>query len=327
MSLDSDRKKDAELRFNEDFVEFVGDPLIEEIEEGLKNGKTLVASIAAGFALTGSTKKINTLITTHALAGADIGRRGTGLAPFKKIKNKKSMTKFVLGSTYGGDKPEPLKKTLLTAAYPKTVFREIAAQAKVNKVWLDAAVAIKKFDPLTVQFPQHLTKMLLASKRALFSNDLEAFRDYTKLVKRSEAQILRLKGKRLQKAYTALIAATKKGSVKAINKAIDRAVNAKLRYQAERIARTELENAYGQARTEEFLKDDHISAMVFRLDSSHTVTDVCDMYAGADLYGLGEGVFPKKESPTLAIHPNGKSSLSPVTVNKISAEKSEKSEI
>ena len=33
-------------------------------------------------------------------------------------------------------------------------------------------------------------------------------------------------------------------------------------------------------------------------------TDICDMYAKADMYGLGAGIYPKDKLPPLPVHPH-----------------------
>lgn len=48
------------------------------------------------------------------------------------------------------------------------------------------------------------------------------------------------------------------------------------------------------------------------MSSGHPTYDVCDLYANANLYGLGKGIFPKDKVPILPAHPNCMCSLSPV---------------
>lgn len=38
--------------------------------------------------------------------------------------------------------------------------------------------------------------------------------------------------------------------------------------------------------------------------SRHPCDDICDLYAHADLLGMGEGIFPKDKLPKLPVHPN-----------------------
>lgn len=51
-------------------------------------------------------------------------------------------------------------------------------------------------------------------------------------------------------------------------------------------------------------KDADIVAVKFKLSSRHPVFDICDMYAKADMYGLGAGIYPKDKLPPLPVHPH-----------------------
>lgn len=42
----------------------------------------------------------------------------------------------------------------------------------------------------------------------------------------------------------------------------------------------------------------------WKLSSCHPCDDICDLYACADLWGMGEGIFPKDKLPKLPVHPN-----------------------
>jgi len=50
--------------------------------------------------------------------------------------------------------------------------------------------------------------------------------------------------------------------------------------------------------------DADIVAVKFKLSSRHPVFDICDMYAKADMYGLGAGIYPKDKLPPLPVHPH-----------------------
>lgn len=45
-------------------------------------------------------------------------------------------------------------------------------------------------------------------------------------------------------------------------------------------------------------------AFKWKLSSYHPCDDICDLYAHADLWGMGEGIFPKDKFPKLPLHPN-----------------------
>ena len=58
--------------------------------------------------------------------------------------------------------------------------------------------------------------------------------------------------------------------------------------------------------------EDALSNIFAKLGSRHPDEDICDMYAGADLYGLGAGVYPKDRVPDCPVHPNCLCHLTPI---------------
>lgn len=110
--------------------------------------------------------------------------------------------------------------------------------------------------------------------------------------------------KALQAAYNELLEAVQKGNEKAIEKAVEVAVNEKSRYVAERITRTEMARAWADGFIAKMKTDADIVAVKFKLSSRHSVFDICDMYAKADMYGLGAGIYPKDKLPPLPVHPH-----------------------
>ncbi len=90
------------------------------------------------------------------------------------------------------------------------------------------------------------------------------------------------------------------------------AVQEKSRYVAERIARTESARAWADGFIARYETDDTVAAYRWEVSSAHPCTDVCDMYANADLWGLGKGIYPKDQCPTLPAHPHCLCYLSPI---------------
>ena len=58
--------------------------------------------------------------------------------------------------------------------------------------------------------------------------------------------------------------------------------------------------------------DENCIAYQWRLSGRHPVYDICDLYAKANLYGLGAGIFPKGKVPLIPAHPNCMCVLKPV---------------
>ncbi|EEG08242.1 hypothetical protein [Pseudogulbenkiania ferrooxidans] len=75
-------------------------------------------------------------------------------------------------------------------------------------------------------------------------------------------------------------------------------------YQAERLFRTEINRAHGEAYLSAAFQTDGVVGVRFMLSPHHRVRDVCDTHATADLYGLGPGVYPDRASCPWPAHPN-----------------------
>ena len=76
-----------------------------------------------------------------------------------------------------------------------------------------------------------------------------------------------------------------------VDKAIYVATQEKARYFAERIARTEKARAYMDGAMYPYAHDPDCVAFKWKLSSYHPCDDICDLYANADLWGMGEGIF------------------------------------
>jgi hypothetical protein len=110
--------------------------------------------------------------------------------------------------------------------------------------------------------------------------------------------------KALKAAYKQLVEIAQTGTEEALNKACWVAMQEKSRYIADRIARTEMARAWADGFLADIMQDDDVVAVKWKLSSRHPVFDVCDMYAKADMYGLGAGIYPKDKLPPLPVHPH-----------------------
>jgi hypothetical protein len=111
------------------------------------------------------------------------------------------------------------------------------------------------------------------------------------------------------------------GSEKAAQRALQNAIQEKSRYVAERIARTEGARARYDAFIAQAGEDEDVVAYKWKLGSRHPAEDICDMYAHADLYGLGAGVFPKDQAPVNPAHPHCLCHYAPVYASELKSKK------
>lgn len=194
------------------------------------------------------------------------------------------------------------------------IVSTLQEQMRRNKTWTEAARALYDGygddgqnvynggkDIISKQdLPKYLQKV-----REATGNDLQALAEQRQAI--DNINRLAKNGapnKALQAAYNKLLEAVQKGNEKAIEKAVEVAVNEKSRYVAERITRTEMARAWADGFIAKMKTDADIVAVKFKLSSRHPVFDICDMYAKADMYGLGAGIYPKDKLPPLPVHPH-----------------------
>jgi len=79
-------------------------------------------------------------------------------------------------------------------------------------------------------------------------------------------------------------------------KVIDRYVRKTMRYNAMRVARTEIQRAWRGSYVEMTKKLPFVQGIKWNLSASHPKTDICDDLALADV-GMGPGVYPKEGVP------------------------------
>lgn len=182
----------------------------------------------------------------------------------------------------------------------------VRQQMRRNAAWTDAARALydgyeQGGDVVRAQdLPQYIKQVRKATL-----GDRKAIQTQVKAMSR----IVRLgrngaPNKALRASYVQLVKAVQEGTEEQLEKAIQVAVNEKSRYVAERIVRTEMARAYADGFLRKAMDDEDVVAIRFKLGTRHPKFDICDLYAGADLYGLGKGVYPKDKVPSLPVHPH-----------------------
>jgi hypothetical protein len=157
------------------------------------------------------------------------------------------------------------------------------------------------------RIPQYLQRIVDFSRRSeLSSKDKD---NLFRLCRQAQRRVNALSedgapNKALRSAYTQVLNAVDSGTSKALDRAVKTAVEEKSRYVAERIARTEGSRAWADGFHVRYDDDENVAAYRWHLSSRHPDFDICDMYAHADLWGLGEGVYPKDKTPILPVHPH-----------------------
>ena len=162
----------------------------------------------------------------------------------------------------------------------------------------------------TDKLPKYI-EMVRGLKCPNYLNDDEVAQ-FKHVLRQTERQVRQNTTPSLRAAYTGLIKAVDEASAIDLSKSVNVAVQEKARYNAERIARTEAARAYADGQMLRYKNDDDVVALKWQLNSRHHVCDICDVYANADFYGLGKGIYPKDKFPTLPAHPHCMCKILPV---------------
>lgn len=86
-----------------------------------------------------------------------------------------------------------------------------------------------------------------------------------------------------------------------------------------RVVRTELNRAFTESFVGAAFDHQDVAGVKFNLSPAHPRFDICDVYAKANLHGMGPGVYPRGAHPYPA-HPETLSYLTVVFVDEITAE-------
>lgn len=89
-------------------------------------------------------------------------------------------------------------------------------------------------------------------------------------------------------------------------------------YQAQRVFRTEINRAHGEAFMAGADQHPDFAGFRFLLSPNHPKHDICDLLASQNLYGLGPGVYPSREKCPWPAHPNTLSFVEVVYADEVS---------
>lgn len=112
-------------------------------------------------------------------------------------------------------------------------------------------------------------------------------------------------------ALEAIDAAEKGAGAALLEKRLEVAFFERVRYWAQRIARTELHRAYAEREARLLLDDDAVQFVQIRRAPGRAYACICILMTGRDLYGLGPGVYPKAMAPVPPFHPHCMCVMSP----------------
>jgi hypothetical protein len=216
----------------------------------------------------------------------------------------------------------PLSKRIWTSGKntENEVMSLLSNGLRSKSAWMKTAMVISDKELSSGSITATIDNLVIAAKRT--GIDAASLAEYKRALRIAQRHVEGLAAsgattEYLKNSYQAVIDATLTKSAAVIERKLAIAVQDKIRYEAERLVRTETARAYGISVYNAALTDNDVVGVRSTLSSSHPLDDICDFYAEADLFGMGEGVFPKNEAPPYPYHPNCLCSLSPVYQSEI----------
>jgi len=230
-------------------------------------------------------KTLETIIVTATIKTTNVRRLVTDEVLFKE---------WQLDRLWPGDDLN-LSKTITKNI--GVVRKEIKSQLKAGNSWTKTALEIRRTGKVEADLPRYLSDLVNAAKKAKLSP--KDMRVYKRAMSKALNNIKNLADNgapttALKKAYTNLVKKVESFNEKGIEKGIERAIRNKSNYYAQRISRTEISRANAVAVQITIDKDNDVVGWKSTLNGRHKIVDICDFWAGADLFGLGAGVVPKR---------------------------------
>ena len=162
-----------------------------------------------------------------------------------------------------------------------------------------------QINPRNPRLPQYLRRAIVTDP--VLSGGIE------RALAQLQVEDLRTPG--LRAAYSealAAIDALEAGPGRArLERKLEIAFYERVRYFAERIARTELHRAYSEREARILLDDAVVEFVQIRRGALNADPCICSLMTGRDLYGLGSGVYPKRDAPVPPFHPFCRCVMSP----------------
>jgi hypothetical protein len=239
---------------------------------------------------------------------------------------------------YGADLPVAVVRQAMEIAWApdlltlsdRTTRGSTKIVAQVSKSIIDSlqqgeavkTAALKLFDGYSVGgiIPQQSIPLFLDNLLRVANSKDYGGAAYKAIIRDVQRNLDKLTSQGLKSAYAQVVRAIDSGNEDKLNKAVYAATQERTRYFAERIARTELARAYQDGFLARWGPDEDTVAFRWKLSGNHPRVDICDLYANADLYGLGRGIYPKDKVPLIPAHPHCMCRLQPIITGQLENE-------
>lgn len=275
--------------------DMISKQFMSHLKVKLDAGQNYIKAIDATFKELHIQDKFKAFVLDTVTASYLSGISGNVSKPVSAIK------KSLLGTTWPGSKltlSSRINNVKLLPVIKDTIRRQLNENNAIQKL----AKSLTDQKLTVADIPKHIKNLEQQATR-VFQGDSSGIQAFKKAINRSAIQIESLKGEagtvgsaRLKKAYTNVITQVEKLSQEGLDKAIERAINAKARYNAERIARNEATKAWATGTFEKLEADPDVVGWELTPSSAHGSSDECDSYFG-QVFAMGEG-------PDVPVHIN-----------------------
>ena len=289
---------------------FQGQMMKARIETLMKQGKTLEEAIRQVFKEYGVEEwlqaNVSSVIvgTAQDALGQEMAKELSAAALLEALSNPWDGSGMTLSEKIHGASNTMLNDIIAT----------VREQIHLNKTVKDTAQALYDgYNSGNVvrrqELPKYMDNLTRWTRRSRENLSEAEVKDLQRTIRKVKAQAEDLVDdnstyNHFKTALNDLCNKVEQGSEKAAEKALQTAIEEKSRYVAERIARTEAARARYDAFIARYEDNDSVVGYQWKLGSRHPAEDICDMYARADLHGLGAGSFPKDQAPVNPAHPH-----------------------
>lgn len=284
----------------------LADKLIRHITPQLTRGVSASVAVNRAFVDLKIRRSVRNLITEFIIEAFVSGG-------IEAVADVSGLKKWFLDKRWPGDKLT-LSGRINKLRFKSIIIQTIQSNMRAAKSWTQLANSMTAQRLQRGDIAKHITRLVGASRGVMDARGVKAYRTAVRQSQRSIDRLAQAGAptKRLKAAYQDVVIATRAGTAKGLEKAINTAVVEKARYNASRIARTEIARAYGEAYKADLAEDEDATGTLWSLSTRHNVFDICDHNSGADMYGMGTGVYPKGTLPEYPAHPHCLCVLSPV---------------
>jgi hypothetical protein len=284
--------------FSNEF-ETIADKLTREIKKNLDRGLTPRLAVNKAFSDLKIPSFIRAAIGDKLIAASALG----SAVPVGVLENPSAIRKYMVEKVWPGDAVN-FSARVNRMEIRQLLISTIRTEIKNQTGFYGLAVELVEQDLVTADVAGHIDSLIKEARK--INPDDVALR---KALRKSKRQMNRLArfdapNKRLKAAYGEVIKAVEKGNAKALDRAVNFATHQKARYNAERLARTEIARAHSTAFDYRASKNPRVIAVKYTLSTRHMIFDICDLHTKADLYGMGPGVYPLKLKPPHPFHPH-----------------------